>query len=142
MRVAGDGSSVAADTLPAIHRPQPQAGPSFPLSFPDVTVQPPSPTVLLSLEPLPPLVRPAHAYRRDGVTLIWVHPSALRAEMVFWTRDNLTDEERLVLRVAYDLDDNLHAPPLDQLLEGTVSEGPPIPMMLRVPDEAHGAMSA
>lgn len=104
---------------------------------PDVTpVYDLLPTIFVAVESLPPLVQPAHLTRDDGITLVWVDPSTLRAEFVFWCREHLSDGERVVVRLAFGGSADLSEPPPDAYLEGTIGEGAPIPAELCVPSEA------
>lgn len=128
-------------TVAKINRPKQTDRVALPPALLDVTVFDPTPALYLLVEYLPPLVRPAHLVRHHGVTLVYVHPEALRVEVAFWVREHLDAAERLLLREAYGLSPDLAAPPVDEMLEGDVSSAP-IPMLLRLPDAVRGAMSA
>lgn len=91
------------------------------------------PTVFVVIAALPELVRPAHVCRGSGATLLMVDPETLRAELAFWMPENLTPEERTVLRIAYDIDGSINDPVADRHLGGRLSDTP-IPEMVRPPD--------
>lgn len=92
-----------------------------------------TPAVYVLVDDLPPLCRPAQVIREGGKTLLWVDPSALCVEVAFYTREHLTDRERIALRIAFNHSSlDLHTPPDDTLLEGTVRAAR-VPESLRLP---------
>lgn len=90
------------------------------------------PAVYLTIRHLHPLCQPAHVVRHDGKTLVMLDPRSLRAELVFWALDNLTDAERIAMRTAYDLDPDPTRPISDEVLDGDLGDEP-IPTALRLP---------
>jgi hypothetical protein len=91
------------------------------------------PCVYLQVHRLPVGCRPAFVHRRDGATLLWLHPGALLVEIAFWAQEHLTPEERTVLRLAYGASPDLSEPPPDSMVEGRVSFLTPIPPQLVLP---------
>jgi hypothetical protein len=67
------------------------------------------------------------------MTLIQIDPTSLSVEVAFWSRDNLTETERIVIRLAYGIGTDLDQPPSDELLDGRVCDGQPIPAVLQLP---------
>lgn len=90
------------------------------------------PTVYFQIHELPLSCWPARARRHRGVTLVWIQPGALKAEAVFWARDNLNELERVAVRRAFGQGDDLRFPVEDRICDGEMTDGS-IPQALRVP---------
>jgi hypothetical protein len=75
------------------------------------------------------------------VTLVWIQPGTLKAQFVFWARDNLTAAERIALRLASGHTDDLSTPVPDSALEGEITAAS-IVDALRLPSERLSLRSA
>jgi hypothetical protein len=72
---------------------------------------------------------------------VWIQPGTLKVEFVFWARDNLTEAERIAIRLASGHTDDLNAPVPDNALEGEVTKATIAPP-LRLPSERLALRSA
>lgn len=97
----------------------------------------------MTIDELDPLLHPAHVTRVDGTTVVSIDPTALRVEVAFWTRENLTEAERVVIRMAYDVSCDTNELPPDHLLDGHVHDSDvEIPSLLQMPDARRSLESA
>lgn len=91
------------------------------------------PRVYVYIGVLPASCLPGLVIRHLGVTLLWVASAIPYVEVAAWVRDQLTEEERMVLRLAYDLVPDPTLPPDDAMLNGRTSARTPVPDCLRLP---------
>lgn len=89
-----------------------------------LVVLPVLPAVYMMKVDLHPLLRPAHVTRVGSRVLIQAHFASLMAEVVMWGGEQLTDAERIALRLAFGTNTDLRVPVDDALLEGSVAETP------------------
>lgn len=92
--------------------------------------------VLVHVEDLPKSCYPAQAFRREHMTLLWIHPGTSMAEVAWWVHHNLTADERTVLRHRLGMDPDLSVPVDDSQLDGTIDDVMvTLPTALRVPGD-------
>jgi hypothetical protein len=101
------------------------------------------PTVWLKIDQIDRLERywyckATPASRRHHV---WIRPGTLKAEFVFWAQENLTDPERVAIRLAWGECGDLRIPVRDSVLDGELTADS-IPVDLRLPSERLVAQSA
>lgn len=95
-------------------------------------VMPILPSVYMIKDDLHPALYPANLTRLGYKTLLRMDRAALMAEVILWVILNMTNAERVAIRIGYGVSTDLDVPFNDDLLDGIVADAV-IPSCLQLP---------